>query len=144
MDIQVLLVHPDCDTCNRLAEKLRNESDFRLVDNVCTGQEALVKIIETPPDVVVMAQYLPDVDGIQAASHILKALPCTKILIQMETIDECSLLNILNSGVSGCLTPDCTSKDLITAIRTVFQGKFHFCAECQKIIVERYLKITRL
>lgn len=143
MDIQVLLVHPDSYTCNRLAEKLRNESGLHLVDNVCTGQAALVEIMRTPPDVVVMAQYLPDMDGIQASSHILRAFPCIKVLIQMEAINECSLLGILDSGASGCLTPDCTSKELTTAIRTVFQGKSHFCAECQKILVERCLEITR-
>ncbi len=139
MAIQILLVHSNTDNRSKLVEALQDTSDICIVAEACSAGEALEQIKATPADVVLLGLNLLDMDSLGVSQQIRTTYPRIKLLVQSESFNEDSFNTILQSGAQGCLTPDCTTEELTNAIRRVVQGKPHFCAESQELLIQRCL-----
>jgi DNA-binding NarL/FixJ family response regulator len=140
MTISVLLVDDHTIIRNGLTAILKTEDDIRIVAEAGDGKEAISKVIEFSPDVVVMDLTLPDMGGTMATRRILAERPDTRVLILTMFLDETCVFESLEAGARGYLVKDCASEELVAAIRSVHQGKPYFCPQAQEIMMRR---ITR-
>jgi two-component system invasion response regulator UvrY len=60
---------------------VRSVSEFELVGEAASGEEAVELAIEVTPDLVVMDVRLPGIDGIEATRQILSERPNTRVLL---------------------------------------------------------------
>ena len=85
------------------------------------GQEAVLKVGELKPDVVILDLSMPIMGGTAAARHIRRVSPATKIVFlsmhESETVVELTRL----AGADACLTKRCTPQELNRAIATVLR-----------------------
>lgn len=142
MSINVLLVDDHKIIRDGLSAILQVEDDIHLVAQAGSGQEALEKIRLSPPDVVVMDLTLPDMGGVQVTRRILAEHPAIKVLVLTMFLDENCVLESLDAGARGYLVKDCAAEELVTAIRSIHQGKPYFCTDAQEIMMRKCLTDT--
>lgn len=137
MSIRVLLVDDHKIMRDGLSAILETEDDIVIVANAATGEDAITMALEHSPDVVVMDLSLPDMGGIEATRKIISQLPHVNILILTMLLDQDCVFDSLESGARGYLVKDCAAEELVTAIRTIYNGKPYFCADVQEMMIRR-------
>jgi DNA-binding NarL/FixJ family response regulator len=100
--------------------------DIRVIAEAGDGEEALVKISETKPDVVLLDVRLPKLSGLQVLEMLNQQgkLPPTLLLTTFD--DDEVLLKGIRAGAKGFLLKDVSLERLVTAIRQILAGESHF------------------
>lgn len=103
---------------------MQTESDIAVLGEASTGGGAVEWIRDKSVDVVLMDVRMPDMDGIEATTEIIKLRPETKVLMLTVIEEQPTLLRALLAGAKGYLVygrfiPD----ELIKAIRAVASGE---------------------
>lgn len=102
---------------------LEQSGEVQVVAEAATGEEAVQMTQEQNPDVVVMDLSMPRLDGAQASQRILDMqLPVQIIILSMHS-DTTMVQQLLRRGVKGYLLKDALTEELISAVRSVSQGK---------------------
>jgi two-component system, NarL family, invasion response regulator UvrY len=97
--------------------------DMRVVAEAESGEEALRRIDEARPEVVVMDISMPGIGGLEAVRRILAKEPAARILVLSAHEDAMHARRVLKAGAAGYLTKRSAAEALIQAIREVRQGK---------------------
>src|SRR5271163_2549551 len=63
------------------ARRIDSYPDFKCVCKCGSGEEAIEKVPEARPDVILMDILLPGISGIDCTAHLKKALPESLIVI---------------------------------------------------------------
>lgn len=119
---------------------IQRESDMEVVGEAADGMEALRQAIELKPDVVVMDISMPGMDGAKATARIREELPLTRVITLTRHADQAYLQQLLRAGANGYVVKKAAVSELITAIRTVAQGRTYIDAGLASRVVEVYLK----
>lgn len=106
-----------------LAAIVRSESDFEIVGQAGTVQEAIESVRDLKPDMVLMDFGLPDGTGADATRVILKEIPeCKIVFLTMSEEDE-DLFAAIRSGAKGYLLKNMRPATLISTLRSVQKGE---------------------
>ena len=97
--------------------------DMRVVAEADSGEDALRRIDEAKPDVVVMDISMPGIGGLEAICRILAKEPSAKILVLSAHEDAMHARRVLKAGALGYLTKRSAAEALLQAIRQVDLGK---------------------
>jgi len=97
--------------------------DMSVVAEADSGEEALRRIDEALPDVVVMDISMPGIGGLEAVRRILAKEPAARILVLSAHEDAMHARRVLKAGAAGYLTKRSAAEALLQAIRQVSQGK---------------------
>ncbi len=106
---------------------LETYDDIDVVGTLANGQEAVDRVAEIDPDVVLLDLNMPKLSGLSAAEIILERRPGTRILIlsMHDTPDYIS--TALGHGAMGYVLKDVPTEEVKHAIDTVMQGKRYLC-----------------
>lgn len=102
---------------------LEKASDISVVGEASTGEQALVVLHDTDPDVVLLDIQLPDVDGISLLGSIRNLGSGVKIVMFSCQTDETSVRLAVDGGASGYLTKSAGPRELVEAVRMVRRGQ---------------------
>jgi two-component system, NarL family, invasion response regulator UvrY len=102
-----------------LKKVLQREPDLRIIGEAGTGKEAVKKIRDFAVDVVILDISLPDIEGIEVLSRIIKIKPDLPVLIYTMHVEDPLAAPYLKAGAKGFLTKGDPSELLINAIRHV-------------------------
>ncbi len=106
---------------------LESEPGITVVAEACDGREAVSRVLEFQPDVVVMDVRMPNGDGLWATQEIQRARPGTKVLVHSEHEGDPHVMAAMRAGASGFLLKageDVTQ--LTRAVRDVAAGAWIF------------------
>ena len=117
--IKVLLVDDHPMARGGLHRFLDIEPDINLVGEAANGEEAMEKVVELSPDVILMDVRMPTMNGLEA-TRLLKDRG--RKVIVMSFIDE-YLDQAIEAGAYGYLTKDVDGDELVDAIRRVHRGE---------------------
>jgi DNA-binding NarL/FixJ family response regulator len=106
-----------------------------VVDTAGSGEEAVERIGELAPDVVLMDLQLPGMSGIEATRAIVGARPGVAVLVLTLFEDEESVFLALRAGARGYVLKDADEEELIAAVRAVHRGEAIF----SRAVAERVL-----
>ena len=98
------------------------QPDMDVVGEAEDGEEALLKVADCRPDVVVMDVTMPRMGGMQATAQIRKAFPDIKVLALSMHEDATYLRGLLEAGASGYVLKRSAPQELIQALRHVAAG----------------------
>ncbi len=113
------------------------EDDIEVVGEASEGAEAIAKVADLRPDVVLMDVQMPGVDGIEATAAIVAAHPDTRVVILTTFDDDQYLFDALNAGASGFLLKNCPADDLVNAIRLAAGGHSLLAPEVTERVMAR-------
>jgi two-component system response regulator NreC len=106
-----------------LRRLLESEPDFQVVGEASDAIQALQKVREVHPDVVLMDIGMPGMSSFEAARLIEKNSPGTRLIFLTMYEDEEYLLQSLDVGAAGYVLKDAPAPKLINAVREVHQGR---------------------
>lgn len=98
-------------------------TDMRVVAEAENGEEAIRRIDEARPDVVVMDISMPGIGGLEAVHRIVAREPGARILVLSAHEDAMHARRVLKAGAQGYLTKRAAAAALIQAIRKLWQGR---------------------
>ena len=126
--IRVLIVDDHPQVRAGIAAVLGNESDILIVGQAGDGREALEKIAELSPDIVVMDIRMPLLDGLEATRLIMKSKSHPKVLILTQMEQEEYIKRAREYGAHGFFPKVSIGSGLAAAIRQVQKGQRLFAA----------------
>jgi two-component system, NarL family, response regulator LiaR len=99
------------------------QSDLSVVGEAETGAEAVTKVQELLPEVVLMDLVMPDLDGIEAARRIRDLSPSTKVIVLTSYAEDEKIFPAIKAGAAGYLLKDVEPAELAEGIRRVHRGE---------------------
>jgi DNA-binding NarL/FixJ family response regulator len=121
--IKLMLVDDHAVLRDGLKNILDMETDITVVGEAVNGNEAIHKVKEFQPDVILMDINIPGKNGIEATKIIKEMNPSVKILmLTMYNHDE-YFMSAIREGADGYLLKDAPSEHVIDAIRAVAKGQ---------------------
>jgi DNA-binding NarL/FixJ family response regulator len=121
---------------------VESADDLEVVGEAADGVEAVAMAHSTRPDVVLMDIRMPQMDGLEAARHILADPLCTDTRIIVLTtfdLDE-YVFEALRSGASGFLLKDIDPEELLGGIRVVASGDALLAPSVTRRLIEEFAR----
>ena len=98
---------------------LNTQPDLEVVGQAVDGLDAVAKVAELAPDVVLMDIRMPELGGIEATRRITEDMPDVRVLV-LTTFDlDEYVYEALHAGASGFLLKDASADQLAEAVRVV-------------------------
>lgn len=133
----VLIVDDHAVVRQGLRTFLESEGDIEVVGEAAGGTEAVEKVKELLPDVVLMDLVMPGMDGITATRQVREVSPSSRVLVLTSFSEDEKIFRSIKAGALGYLLKDVPAEDLGRAIRSVARGEFLLHPEvAKKVLVE--------
>jgi len=124
--IQVMLVDDHAMVRAGLKVLLEQMPDIHVVGEAASGFQAIERVKQLQPDVILMDLAMPGMDGIEAIQRILAILPGQHIIVLTAFLDEERLIQAVRAGAQGCVDKTIPPEELVQSIRDVCSGKPSF------------------
>lgn len=102
---------------------LAAQPGIEVVGEAANAEDGLRLIRELKPDVALVDVHMPGMSGIELTERVRRAESPTQIVILTVVDDARFPRRLLQSGALGYLTKACPADELITAVRSVAQGR---------------------
>jgi DNA-binding NarL/FixJ family response regulator len=117
-----------CDDQDIITEGLKlileSQADFSVM-TASDGAQAVDRVAEKQPDLVLMDLKMPIMNGVKATEIIKQRFPAVKVLILTTYGDDDWLFDAIRSGADGFLLKDIPHGELFSAIRGTIAGDTH-------------------
>jgi len=138
--IKVLIVDDHALLREGIRSLLASHDDIEVVGEAANGSEAIEKVREVDPDVILMDIAMPVMDGLEATRRIRKQNPNIKIIILTQYDRKDYVLSSIKSGASGFIPKNVIISELVSAIRTAHSGDAFLHPSVAKMVIEDYLR----
>jgi DNA-binding NarL/FixJ family response regulator len=118
---------------------LKAEPSFELVGEASDGLEAVEMVEKEKPDVLLLDLRIPRLHGIEVLRQ-LRDQPHTRIVVVSMHSDEPYVIEALKNGVSGYVLKDCSTAELVEAIRTAASGGQYLAESLRQKTIAATLK----
>lgn len=108
---------------------LQDVSDFEVVKEAKSGEEAVAFCRKHTPDVVLMDVNMPGIGGLEATKQICRISEETKVICLSMQKDHPIPSQVMQLGASGFLTKDAEPSEVINAIYKVASGQKYLAAD---------------
>jgi DNA-binding NarL/FixJ family response regulator len=123
--VRVLICDDQWIVSQGLEAILGAERDIQVVGIASDGAEALEKVAQVHPDVVLMDLRMPGMNGIEATRLIRERFPQVKVLVLTTYGTDDWLFEAVRSGASGYLLKGTPREALIEAVHGTAEGRTH-------------------
>jgi len=123
--IRVLICDDQWIVCEGLEAILDADDEIEVVGMAYDGAEALDKISEVRPDVVLMDLKMPGMNGIQATQRIRREYPDVKVLVLTTYGADEWVVDAIRSGAAGYLLKGTPRAALVAAVKGTARGSTH-------------------
>lgn len=118
--IKILLVDDIAEARESIKKLLAFESDFKVVGGAGNGRDGVAQAKELQPDIVIMDINMPDMDGLEAANRITKALPMVGVIMMSVQDDPDYMQKAMMAGARAFISKPPTMDQLYSTIRNVY------------------------
>lgn len=139
MAIRVLLVDDHTIFREGVRALLSGYEDIEVVGEAADGREAIDKVAQIQPDVVLMDIAMRRLGGLEATLEIRKLHPDCRVIILTQYDNQEYVFPILKAGAAGYVLKHANPADLVSAIRAVHAGGSFLGPTVAKRVLDRYL-----
>jgi DNA-binding NarL/FixJ family response regulator len=101
------------------------EPDFEIAGTAVNGRQLVALALELRPDAVLLDVGMPELNGIEAARQIRRALPAVKILFVTQMEDRAYARAAFQAQASAYLLKQSAVAELATALREALAGRYY-------------------
>ena len=113
-----VLVVDDSEVVRRgICHILKSQADIEIVSEASDGAEAVRKVLDHRPDIVLLDITMPVMNGFEAARRIKHELPSTLILMVSQFDSAPFQREAITAGASGYVVKSNAASELIPALR---------------------------
>lgn len=113
-------------------------ADVEVIGEASDGREALAKVKELHPQIVLMDLAMPLMGGLEATRRICKEFPHTKVLALTQYDDREYVIPVIEAGARGYISKMAAFSDLSSAIHTVADGGSFLSSGAAATLIDRY------
>lgn len=121
--IRVMIVDDHQLVRSGLTQLIDGAEGVTVVGGFATGREAIGRVLELAPDVVLMDVSMPGMDGIAATRELLHTRPATRVVMLTSYSEDETVLAALDAGASGYLLKDADPDEVIRGVRAAAAGE---------------------
>ena len=136
--IKILLVDDHAMFRAGIKALIEAEPRMEVVGEASSGDEAVDRVRELKPDIVVMDLAMPGSNGLEATRRISALELDTSVLVLTVHAEEEYLVPVVEAGASGYLTKTSADTDLLEAIRVVARGQVFLPPKAATLLLKRY------
>lgn len=143
MTIRVLIADDQMMVRQGFTVLLNAEPGIEVVGQAVDGMDAVEKVAQLAPDVVLMDIRMPRLGGIDATRRITRA-PGSEVKVLVLTtfdLDE-YVYEALRSGASGFLLKDASANELAQAVRVVAAGDALLAPNITKRLIAEFSRVS--
>ena len=119
-----VLVVDDSEIVRRgICQILQSQADIEVVCEASDGADAVRKVLEHRPDIVLLDITMPVMNGFDAAHRIKHEIPSTLILMVSQFDSAPFAKEAIAAGASGYVVKSIASTELIPALRKMMQSQ---------------------
>ena len=120
-----------------LTALLNAEPDLTVVGEASDGAECLRVAQAVQPDVILLDINMPGMNGLEALPMLRQVAPQSRVLVLTMHDDTTYLRQVLSAGGAGYVLKQAADKELLSAIRTVYNGgTFLHPAHAQSLLTD--------
>jgi DNA-binding NarL/FixJ family response regulator len=136
--ITVVIVEDDVIIRDSLIKLVDDDAGFHCLGAFATGEEALKRLPELKPQVVLMDIHLPGMSGIECTHQLKDTLPDTQILILTVYEDGENIFRALKAGASGYLLKRSDPEEVLHGLKDVFEGGAPMSGQIARKVVHSF------
>ena len=136
--IRVLLADNQPLTAAGLISILNQRDDLTIVDQVKVPEDLSELLDLHKPDLLIVDYNIPNYISKAQILTVKNFSSETNVLVVSSDNDKASILQILQSGVIGYLTKECSREEILMAVYSVGKGEKFFCHKILNIIMEKH------
>ena len=121
--VQVVVVEDFAPYRELICSIIGQERRLQIIAEVSDGLEAVQKVEELKPDLILLDIGLPTLDGLAAARRIRKLAPESRIIFVSQESSPDVVQEALNLGARGYVAKTMVASDLLAAIDAVLEGR---------------------
>ncbi len=121
--IRVMLVDDHALFRKGVASLLASCPDIEVVGEASDGAEAVGRVGELMPDVVLMDIHMPSLDGLEATRRIKAEHPYVKIVMLTVAEEDRSLFDAIKAGAHGYLLKRVEPEEFLSMVRGISRGE---------------------
>lgn len=129
--VRILLVDDHRIVREGLISMLHTQPDLKIIGEAGNGYEALERIEQLRPDVVLLDLEMPELDGVHVLKHIRSRFPEVRVVVLTAFASDERILDAVRAGARGYLLKEAALSDVIQAIRVVATGGSHLEASIE-------------
>jgi DNA-binding NarL/FixJ family response regulator len=134
-----ILVVDDHDIIRRgLKDLLAAKPGWEICAEAKTGRDAVSMAEQLKPDVIVMDVSMPDLNGLEAARRIHKALPKTGILILTMHYSDQLVRDVIESGARGYILKSDADRELVSAVEAIANRRTFFTPRASELLLDGF------
>ena len=142
MTIRVLIADDQMMVREGFSVLLGAMPDIEVVGEAVNGREAVQRVRELAPDVVLMDIRMPELNGIEATREIVAAGGDAKVLV-LTTFDlDEYVYQALRAGASGFLLKDASARQLADGVRVVASGEALLAPTVTRRLITEFSKLS--
>jgi DNA-binding NarL/FixJ family response regulator len=136
--IKLFLVDDHALMRDGIISMLSDCDDIKVVGSSPNGEEAINKVQELQPDVVLMDIMLRGMTGIEATRWIKEQDKNVCVILVSMEVKKDFLSAGIQCGINGYIPKDSDKETMIKAIRTVYGGERYFTDAITKLVFEDF------
>lgn len=142
-EIRIVIVDDHPVVISGLRSVIEVNKDLKVVGEASNGLDAISKVEELEPDVLILDLMMPGMSGLDVAKHFAHNPISTKIIVMTMHINEAFVMDSLRAGVSGYIVKDSPKEILLQGIREVANGEVYLSPPLNKRAIELYIDRAR-
>lgn len=143
MPLKISFVEDDKLTREFLSMLVDREPDMKVLATYSSAEDALARLPQEIPDVLLVDINLPGKNGIECVTELKTLLPALQMLIVTTYDDSENIFQALRAGASGYLLKRAPSEEIIAAIRNVNQGGSPMTASIARKVVDYFHRVPK-
>jgi DNA-binding NarL/FixJ family response regulator len=120
---------------------LEGEAEIEVVGEAEDGREAIKKVEQLQPDVVLLDITMPIMNGLEVTRQLRKRYEKLKILILTMHDNEEYVYETFRAGASGYLVKRSAPDELISAIKAVYREGSFLSPAISKRVINEYVRV---
>lgn len=121
-----------------LQNLLSQESHLEFLPPATDGKDLLAKLENDQVDLILLDVSMPEMDGIEAAKHVIKKYPQTHILMVTMNDQPDTLKALIQIGIHGIILKYTSKTELLLAISEIMVGNTYFSQKIMRQLASDY------
>jgi len=109
-------------------------SGWQVCGEAANGREALEKVTELKPDILILDLNMPELNGLEVTRRVRKILPQVEILVLTVQDSEQVMRQVLQAGARGYMLKSDAGNELLAAVEAVRNHHLFLSSQVSRVL----------